>query len=161
MNKRFFMSALAMALGAGLAGCGHLQSNIHPTLPLTYGSALVQQQLSDVGVRPVFMSYWNAYQRRDWSARFHLEQFGVTPPEGEFYVRYHGLAWELVTFDLVEVSGPDDKGRWQTVVRSKFRNPSEPDQTKERFVVDKWLLSDGEWRHLNQDPMLNGMRPVD
>ena len=150
----------ALAVGAVLSGCGHISTGNHLPLPLTFGSSEVKQKLSEAGVQPVFLAYWNAYQRRDWSGRFDLEQFAVTPPEREFYVRYHGLAWALIAFELIEVSGPDEKGRWQTVVRTKFRNPAEPDKVQERLVVDKWLLTDNVWRHINQDPMLNGMRPV-
>lgn len=153
-------AAIAIALSAGLAGCAGLIGQT-PRLPLTFGSPEIEVALKKSGAGDVFRLFWGDYMTRNWSTRFEREVFGQFPPQKDFYVRYHGRAWDVLTFQLVEVAEPDERGRVKTVVKARMRNPDEPDRERDVTLVDLWVQKEGVWMHVNTDPMLNSLRPIE
>jgi len=153
-----FKSSALVALGlAGCAGVPPTHKFARP-LPLTYANSALRSQLESVDLLRPFTDYWTAYAKRDWVGRYQMERFSVDILSN-FYEVYHAAAWIIEAFVVEAVSQPDEKGRVRIDVQAKFSNPNRPDEVRNGLVQDWWLGAAGAaWRHINTDPMLNGLK---
>ena len=148
-------SQSGISKSAGVSAPSALQATITPS----YESAAVRQQLADLGLVQPLSDYWSAHVARNWAVRYRMETF-QRPVEEQFYVAYYQPAWQLLDLRIETVDVSDAPERVRVNMQARFRNPQRQEQVRNTFVQDLWTKDNGQWKHVNSDPMLNGLKPV-
>lgn len=135
------------------AGAGTAQAASSKPLNIVFESAALEPKLVELGVMANFKRYWQAHVDRNWGVRYALED-GIDPgrTDGKFYADYHAKAWTLKSF---KVHGVVQDGKHANVdVELTLVDPTgkKPDNTVR--TSDIWVDKDGQWKHVNLDPVL-------
>lgn len=130
------------------------------SLPLTFAQAGLRDRLASLKLLEPLTAYWAAHTARDWNARYDMEQFAASV-QRDFYVAYHGSAWNIKKFEIIQVHEADKQGRVRVDIDAVFSDGSKTADQAPVTVQDWWLpVEDGKWRHINTDPMLNAFKKV-
>lgn len=161
-RRCFLLASSALAIW-GVIGCatgsGRSLSPYARELPLTFEDATLREQMTALGLLPVFIQYWTAYTHRRWADRYQLERFTGELAES-FYIVYHDAAWLIKGFNVIKLHEPDEKGRVRVDVDATYRSLTDTNTENRQLVQDWWVHQDGRWLHVSVDPMLNGMKSV-
>ena len=159
MNFKMSVRAISLAVGivALCAGCATNGGNF-PTavaavpLSILYETPSLAEELGKSGIKDRFSDYWQAHASKNWKLRYELEKF-PRPLEEKFYVAYHANAWSLRS---VKVTGVQQTSLEVTVDLVLSLVDPEKKSDIVQYQKDKWVMVEGSWRHVVQDPMLTG-----
>lgn len=128
-------------------------SAVDKQLPLSYQKTELAAQIRESGLEPRFVEYWQAHMDRDWAKRFHLERpIGVLTER--FYVDYHAQAWRIAQMEVQDVKIDGDRVDLKLKLTFSVRE-GKPFET---YATDRWERTANDWLHVNNDPILTGMR---
>lgn len=129
-------------------------------LTLQYADRGARDAVVQLGLTPMLEAYWQAYAQRDWAGRYKMEKFRGEIEEG-FYRSYHQPAWTLLSLEVTSVDASKSPERVRLTLSGRFRNPDRQEQERVSTLFDLWTFEEGGWRHVNSDPMLNGLKSVE
>ncbi|MBB6560566.1 hypothetical protein HNP48_003242 [Acidovorax soli] len=147
-----WLAGCATQQPAAAAGTAQAAAASKP-LGIVFESAALEPKLAQFGVLTNFKRYWQAHADRNWALRYELESgIDSSRTDAKFYAEYHVKAWTLKSFKVHDVV-QDGKH----VIVDVERVLSDPTGKKADSTVrdsDIWLEVDGQWRHVNLDPVL-------
>lgn len=159
--RKLTLAAAMVAVLPWLAGCSNLQPAAHAgttqgaskPLNLVFEAAALESKMAQIGVLTNFKTYWQTHVDRNWGPRYDLEH-GIDPKrtDSKFYADYHAKAWVLKSLTVHDVT--QDGKNASVEVELTLVDPAgkKPDNTFR--TSDIWLDVDGQWKHVNLDPVL-------